>query len=76
MFNSDGCMEEFVTRNIAFSEQTTVDFITFLYSVVIVDPRPMVDPDLRSTRVNAKVSCICGGHLSMLTFKFHFNRLC
>ena len=37
--NSAGCMEEFVTRVITltvFRAQTTVDFITFLYSVAMV----------------------------------------
>ena len=41
---------EFVTRIIAFPEQTTVDVITFFYNSCQVDPRST------STRVNAKLA--------------------
>ena len=60
-------MEEFLTRIIAFTEQTTVDFITVLNSVAIVvrlsptyvDPRSMIDLDPRK----CQVSCVSGGHI-------------
>ena len=49
-------MEEFVTRISAFSEKSTVDFITFLNSVAMVDPRPMID------QRKCQVGCAIGGH--------------